>query len=237
MSDQPSLSQGGMSPDGKINQVGILQPKLDPQDKKVLCSAICYCSATPNVSQDGKNLKQSCVAQRLGELDERLKRRSPYKPEVSYDMTKSPPQPILDSQTGKNPHGWIPGWISKYWNEDPDHPPFKPGRGMIRRPDVVIVKDANKPPTQDNIKQVVEMKFPPDAANEVQTATYAEIAGDKNKVVEMKSTECDCSQENQQSKVPAEQLGWAAATASALMFLLTRGRSARPPIPAPAPAY
>ncbi|MFO3682231.1 VRR-NUC domain-containing protein, partial [Pseudomonas aeruginosa] len=30
-----------MSPEGKTNPVGILEPKLDPQDKKVLCSAIC----------------------------------------------------------------------------------------------------------------------------------------------------------------------------------------------------
>lgn len=237
MSDQPSLSQGGMSPDGKINPVGILEPKLDPQDKKVLCSAICYCSTTPNVSQNGRNLKQSCVAQRLGELDEIVQGRSPYKPEVSYDMTKNPPQPILDSQTGNNPHGWIPGWISKYWDEDPEHPPFKPGRGMIRRPDVVIVKDPNKPPTQDNIKQVVEMKFPPDQRNARQSDAYGTIAGSKNKVVEMQPSDCDCNQENQDSKIPVENLGWAAAIAGAVMYIVTRGRSPRPPIPAPVPAY
>ncbi|SFC54832.1 VRR-NUC domain-containing protein [Pseudomonas citronellolis] len=232
MSDQPSLAQGGMSPEGQNNPLNILEPKLAPQDKKVLCSAICYCSSTPNVSQDGKNLKQACVAQRLGELDEILQGRSPYKPEVSYDMTKNPPQPILDSQTGTGAHGWIPGWISKYWNEDPEHPPFKPGKGMIRRPDVVIVNDPKKPPTQDNIKQVVEMKFPPDLHNKEQAQDYGKIAGDENKVIEMQSTDCDCSQENQQSKVPVKQLGWAAAIASGVMFILTRGRSPRPMIPA-----
>lgn len=232
MSDQPSLAQGGMSPEGQNNPLNILEPKLAPQDKKVLCSAICYCSSTPNVSQDGKNLKQTCVAQRLGELDEILQGRSPYKPEVSYDMTKNPPQPILDSQTGNSPHGWIPGWISKYWDEDPEHPPFKRGKGMIRRPDVVIVNDPKKPPTQDNIKQVVEMKFPPDPHNKEQAQDYGKIAGDENKVIEMQSTDCDCSQENQQSKVPVKQLGWAAAIASGVMFILTRGRSPRPMIPA-----
>ncbi|WP_236086477.1 VRR-NUC domain-containing protein [Pseudomonas aeruginosa] len=101
------------------------------------------------------------MARRLGELDEILQGRSRYKPEVSYDMTKNPPQPILDSQAGNSPHGWIPGWNSKYWDEDPEHPPFKPGKGMIRRPDLIIVQNPNRPPTQDNIKQVVEMKFPP----------------------------------------------------------------------------
>lgn len=232
MSGQSGISQGGMSPDGKINPVGILEPKLSPQDKNVLCSAICYCSSTPNISRDGKNLKQSCVAQRLGELDEILHGRSPYKAEISYDMTKNPPQPILDSETGSNPHGWIPGWIKKYWDEDPEHPPFKPGKGMIRRPDVVIVKDPSKPPTQDNINQVVEMKFPPDQRNNNQTGAYAKIAGNKNKVVEMKSTECDCSQQDQKSNVPVEELGWAAAIASSVVFILSRGRSPRPMIPA-----
>ncbi|HEJ1201997.1 TPA: VRR-NUC domain-containing protein [Pseudomonas aeruginosa] len=232
MSDQPSLAQGGMSPEGQTNPVGILEPKLDPQDKQVLCSAICHCSSTPNVSQDGRNLKQACVAQRLGELDEILRGRSPYKPEVSYDMTKNPPEPILDSQTGSGAHSWIPGWISKYWNEDPEHPPFKPGKGMIRRPDVVIVKDPSKPPAQANIKQVVEMKFPPDPQDRDQARSYGKITGNENKVVQMKATECDCSQESQQSKVPVEELGWAAAIASGVMYFLTRGRSPRPMIPA-----
>lgn len=234
MSDQPGLSQGGMSSDGETTPVGILQPKLDPQDKRVLCSAICYCSSTPNISQDGRSLKQACVAQRLGELDEIVQGRSPYRPEVSYDMTKNPPQPILDSQTGSAAHGWIPGWISKYWDQDPEHPPFKPGKGMIRRPDVVIVNDPSKPATQDNIKQVVEMKFPPDPPNQRQADAYAEIAGDEAKVVEMKPDDCDCSQENQDSKVPVEELGWAAAIAGAVMFVVTRGRTPRPPIPVPA---
>ncbi|MGY2293277.1 VRR-NUC domain-containing protein [Pseudomonas sp. SDO528_S397] len=231
MSDS-GLSRGSMSPGGTTNAVGILEPKLDPQDKKVLCSAVCYCSSTPNISRDGKNLKQSCVAQRLGELDEILQGRSPYKAEVSYDMTKNPPQPILDSETGSNPHGWIPGWIKKYWDEDPEHPPFKQGKGMIRRPDVVIVKNPGSPPTQDNIKQVVEMKFPPDPKNLRQTQAYARIAGNRNNVVSMASTECDCSREDQQSKVPVEEMGWAAAIATGVMFLVTRGRSARPMIPA-----
>lgn len=234
MNDQPSLSQGNMSPGGRTNPVGILDPKLDPQDKQVLCSAICYCSTTPNVSQNGRNLKQACVAQRLGELNEVLGGRSPYRPEISYDMTKNPPQPIMDSHSGDSAHSWIPGWIKKYWQQDPERPPFKPGRGMIRRPDVVIVKDPSKPPTQDNIKQVVEMKFPPDPPNRAQTDAYAVIAGSKNKVAGMKSTDCDCSQESQQAKVPVEQLGWAAAIAGGLTFILTRGRYPRPPIPAPA---
>lgn len=234
MSDQPSLGRGDLESGGVKTPIRTGQPELDSQDKKVLCSAVCYCSATPNISQDGRNLKQACVAQRLGELDEILQKRSPYKPEVSYDMTKNPPQPILDSQTGSSPHGWIPGWIRKYWDEDPEHPPFKPGKGMIRRPDVVIVKDPTKPPTRDNIKQVVEMKFPPDPPDDVQTDNYTKITGDDKKVVLLHSTNCDCNQQDKESKVPVEQLGWAAAVAGTVLFIITRGKSGRPPLISPA---
>ncbi|XTO33708.1 VRR-NUC domain-containing protein [Pseudomonas aeruginosa] len=156
-------------------------------------------------------------------------------------MTKNPPQPILDSQTGNSPHGWIPGWISKYWDEDPEHPPFKPGKGMIRRPDVIIVQNPNRPPTQDNIKQVVEMKFPPDPHNREQLEDYAAIAGNKNKIVEMKPSDCDCGQENQRSKVPVEQAGWAVAIAADStpsghpVHAYPAGHSThiRPPVPRP----
>lgn len=72
----PSLSSGGMSETGTDTDVSINQPRLDPQDKKVLCSAMCFCQATPNQAVDGKNLKQSCVAQRLGELNEIMQGRS-----------------------------------------------------------------------------------------------------------------------------------------------------------------
>ncbi len=56
---------------------------------------------------------------------------------------------------------------------------------MVRRPDVVIVNDPTKPPTQDNIKQVVEIKFPPDKMDERQELAYIRIAGDETKLVEM----------------------------------------------------
>lgn len=233
----PSLSSGGMSEAGTETDVPINQPRLDPQDKGVLCSAMCFCQATPNQAVDGKNLKQSCVAQRLGELNEILQGRSPYRPEVSYDMTKDPPAPILDSQDGMSGHSWLPGWIRKYWDADPEHPPFETGTGMIRRPDVVIVNDPSRPPTQDNIKQVVEMKFPPDPEDPEQMRAYSAIAGSKQKVVAMEPADCDCDKpEPEPANVPVEELGWAAGIAAAVMFVLSKGR-VRPPLPRPVPAY
>ena len=60
---------------------------------------------------------------------------------------------------------------------------------MIRRPDVIIVQNPNRPPTQDNMKQVVEMKFPPDPRNTKQTEACKKIAGSENKVVDMQATD------------------------------------------------
>lgn len=233
----PSLSSSGMSETGTETDVSINQPRLAPHDKQVLCSAMCFCQSTPNQAVNGKSLKQTCVAQRLGELNEILQGQSPYRPEVSYDMTKNPPAPILNSQDGISGHSWLPGWIRKYWDADPEHPPFEPGTGMIRRPDVVIVNNPSGPPTQDNIKQVVEMKFPPDVVRKEQVDDYGVIAGSRRKVVVMEPEDCDCSNpEPAGSTVPVEELGWAAGIAAALIFLLSKGKT-RPPLPRPVPAY
>ncbi len=43
-----------------MNPVSVLEPKLDPQDREVLCSAMRHCSATPNISKDGR--ASSCCA-------------------------------------------------------------------------------------------------------------------------------------------------------------------------------
>ncbi len=90
------LASGGMSTEGTTTPVKINKPELDFTDKKVLCSAICKCKSTPGIGKDGRSLKQSCVSGQLKALDGILKHRSPYKPEVNYDMTRQPPAPIMD---------------------------------------------------------------------------------------------------------------------------------------------
>ena len=232
------LGSGGMSRAGATTPIKIGRPEADPADKKVLCSAICFCKNTPGVGKDGRSLKQSCVSNRLGELDKILQHRSPFKPEVNYDMTKEPPAPIMDSGVDTKAHDWLPGFIKKWWDtpdaEGNQRPPFKAGRGMVRRPDVVIVKDPSKPPTQDNIKQVVEIKFPPDTMDVKQDEAYRRIAGDRTKLVEMGPEDCDCTQsEPEPSKVPAEALSAAAALTALLYMLVTK----RPPPPVLTPAF
>jgi len=214
--------------------VGIRTPEIDPGDKKVLCSALSQCDKTPNVGKDGKQLKQACVAERMKALDKLLEHRSPYKQEINYDMTKTPPAPIMDSGVETKGHQWIPGWINKRYGKDPAYPPkYTAGKGLIRRPDVVIVKDPAKPPTQDNIKQIVEMKFPPDTLLKPQKEAYETIAGDENKLKKLEPGDCNCDKpEPDAPKVPAEALGPLGAAAAWALYVVSRGRSPRPPTPA-----
>ena len=228
-----SSGTGGMSPTGTTNLAPIRRPQLDSADKKVLCSAMCQCDKTPNVGKDGRQLKQVCVAERLKGLDKLLEHRSVYKEELNYDMTKTPPAPIMDSTIDTKGHDYLPGWIKKYWGTEPEHPPkFSAGRGLIRRPDVVIVKDPSKPPTQDNIKQIVEMKFPPDSMSPEQKTDYETIAGDEKKLRTLEPSDCDCNApEPEGTRIPVESLGWAAFFASVATFALSRGKTPVPVMP------
>lgn len=231
---QPPLATGGMSLEGATTIVPVNKPELDFSDKKVLCSAMCKCQSQPNIGADGRSLKQECVSGRLKTVDAALEHRSPYKPEVTYDMTKRPPEPFMDKEVATKNRNLFPTWTQKIWPQEPTRPaPYKPGRGYTRRPDVVIVNDPTKPPTQDNIKQVVEMKFPGDPYREGQYDDYVRIAGDRTKMVLLELKECDCGQTGpEKSKVPVEQLGTAAAILALLYTVVTK----RPP-PSGVPAF
>lgn len=228
------LAVGNMAKGGVTTVVPIKKPELDVADKKVLCSAVCKCKKLPEIAKDGRSLKQECVSSRLKALDETLGHRSPYKPEFTYDMTKRPPEPLLDKNTDTKSRTLWPGWTKTLWPKDPTRPaPYKPGRGYTRRPDVVIVNDPTKPPTQDNIKQVVEIKFPGDPYGFGQREDYITIAGDDTKMVPLSSEECDCDRpEPNAPKIPVEQLGPAAALLGLIYMVVTK----RPP-PGGIPAY
>lgn len=243
MSDESgggSRATGGMSPEGTTTKVPINKPALSGEDEKVICTAICTCKKMPLKSKTGADLKQICVSKQLAELDEILHHRSKYKAEVNYDMTKAPPVPIMDKNIPTRPHEFLPGWIKKHWKEDPQHPPFVKGTGQIRRPDVIIVKDPKKPPTQDNIEQVVEIKFPPQEADNVQAQADKRIAGDPKKAIVVGPEDCDCDNRKPGggSKVPIEVVGAAGALGGLLVeILFGRGKGiGKIPWPKPQPA-
>ena len=75
---------------------------------------------------------------------------------------------------------------------------YKSGEGHVRRPDVVIVKNPQKPPDQKNIERVVEMKFSGDVFGYEQRNAYQRIAGIKAKFMSMEENDCNCSSDDQQ---------------------------------------
>lgn len=208
-----------MSPAGTTTVVKINRPKIDPADKKILCSAMCKCDKTPTIAADGKRLKQNCVAASFKALNGVLG-NSNYKQEINYNMTTQPPTPIMDSTIRTLAHKYLPGYIEKHM------PGFVAKTGQIRRPDIVIVHDSTKPPTQNNIKQIVEMKFPPDTLSEPQRAAYQQIAGDKTKLETLEPSDCDCENSKPDGKmIPVEKLEAAGNASEVLMRAITRGKS------------
>lgn len=220
-----------------IKVVAIGSDQLDPQDKKVICKAICYCNVNPNKGKSGnRDQHQSCVSERLGELDKFLNHQSPYKAEVNYDMHRNPPAPIMDNGIITKVHPYLPGWIKKHWEEEKGYS-FEAGQGMVRRPDVVIVKDPNKPPTQDNIKQIVEIKFK-DKISHGQETDYPIIAGDKSKVKRLDPDECDCGSDDDKGKTSTvlEYATWAAGVIAATLQLRKGKLPKLPKFPSPKPS-
>lgn len=103
-----------------------------------------------------------------------------YKAEVAFDMRTTPPRPFLSSTLLKKD-----GAGRRHTTN-----PFPvPGRGIYRRPDIIIVKDKQDrwpglagPDTEgnihgDNLARLVEVKFPGDDFGEGQYRDYMKIVG------------------------------------------------------------
>ena len=192
---------GGMAPGEGQTTIVELDNDLSPKDKAILCGAICQCKNEPDIGVRGQSLKQQCVRRKLTERDEAMDGRSVYKPEINYNMDESPPSPIMSSSNALEPHGYLPGWIEKYWPGG--RKGYEPGVGNIRRPDVVVVKDPLQPPTQDNLKAVVEMKFPPDPPDAAQLRDYRRIAGRNATVTVLDPSTCGCDRKPSAEEAPA----------------------------------
>ncbi|WP_232513599.1 VRR-NUC domain-containing protein [Burkholderia humptydooensis] len=105
----------------------------------------------------------------------------------------------MSSADSLTPHSWLPAWIQKYFPGGMDS--YKQAKKTyFRRPDVVIVNDPSQPPIQSNIKQVVEMKFPPDDFSKGQREAYLDIAGDDRKLAAIGPEDCRCGDADRQSQ-------------------------------------
>ena len=171
-----------------VDAAGVAQAPVEARAELfVICKLVCKCNAAPIPSASGKSdLRQECVKLGLQALDSATFDKSTMKPEISYNMTTRPPSPLMH-------RGGNGLESSRYWQGQAQNiPGYRPGLGMVRRPDVVIVRNPSLPPVQSNLKAVVEIKFPGDPRDPDQIADYGDIAGDPNKVVELNTQECDC---------------------------------------------
>lgn len=209
-------------------------------DKKVLCQVFCCCLKSPNVgAADARNLRQSCVADTLNGVDKDLGFKSRYKAEISYAMRGAaggpkPPYPFMHRDgSGDTTQP------SDYWQgRTKEIPGYRSGKGDVRRPDVVIVRDPTKPPETGNIVRVIEMKFPGDPVDEEQLDAYRRIAGGRNQVDVYTEKECECKDDRK----PREEFEWdklIEILLLLLMLLIMKGvieDMPEGPLPGPYPA-
>ena len=207
MSDYgPGSATGGVSPEGQTTQVGV-NGTLSPKDRAVLCSVLCKCKSIGVTTRSGQVRRQKCVQQRLDFANgvSNIETGAPtvYRPEQTYNMKAKPPEPVTDPDDPLSPHTDIRQWIKDFWPGGLKK--YRPGKGNLRRPDVVIVKDPTQPPVQANIKQVVEFKFPPDPYSRNQERDYIRIAGDRSKFVPLGPAECGCGDRKKDGEPSAER--------------------------------
>ncbi|MCY1293249.1 hypothetical protein D9M70_425030 [compost metagenome] len=180
-------------------------PLPNPTNKPYLMEKASYAVRFPRISAkqlrggqaSGMELKQ-VVMSGLIRADEYLREfRWDYKAEVSFDMTHLPPIPFLS--TSGTHRGTPPDPNRRHTLN-----PFPPGlsKGLLRRPDVIIVKDRNlRWPGQasadhqgvmhpGNLERVVEVKFPGDQLGDRQRQAYLLIAGNDDRFSVLEVHDC-----------------------------------------------
>ncbi|MGJ8677423.1 MAG: eCIS core domain-containing protein [Akkermansiaceae bacterium] len=160
-----------------------IQRQLFPPERLTLCALICACRHLP--------LSQVCVSASLEAMDASLAYSSTLKPEINYNMTTTPPTPIMSRSNTRRGTRYLPERLNPRNGSPGLIPGFTPATGMVRRPDVIAVWNPALPPEQSNIRAVVEIKFPPDYMNGAQRAAYIRIAGGAP-LIELGPRECNC---------------------------------------------
>lgn len=189
---------------------GLIQPPLDAAiEIAIICSVVCFCDKNPIKSSSGKSdLKEECVKITLlsgndaleisGDND--LQNLSTIKPEIPYNMTTSPPTPLLHRADDGNlkPTERLG---KRMLQEGLKAAVRNNGIYEVRIPDVIVVNDLSKPLVAGNLKAVVEIKFNNQSRNQYQISDYEEIAGDPNRVVELDPKKCGCADQPKREPV------------------------------------
>ena len=189
-------------------------PQTDMDEIAIICSFVCVCDIKPLKGKGGANLKQLCVSKGLDWM-RKEKVGLTILPEVGYYMKPNPPVPLM----GKKDVDGLPEPIKNHWHRfnkvkgllKEEGETYS--NGMLRIPDVIITHNPDLPPTQDNIKQVVEIKFPGDTWGKGQKEAYEEIAGPNALLTPMTTSSCGCNTDNEETEpsrntVPSIEAAW-----------------------------
>lgn len=110
MSEPLKPRTASRAPDGKTRSVtkpaasGTVLPVMDPLDLWYLCEKASYAKKTPYLrAKDGYPMYQRTVSRLVRCDNEAFKYHFPYCGEVGFDMSKSPPQPIMSKREPHRP--------------------------------------------------------------------------------------------------------------------------------------
>lgn len=167
-------------------------------DHTAICAAMCCCKDARSKSGKSKGAS-NCMEKTFDAVDLLLGHESRYKAEVSYNMMFDPPVPIMQRDREGN-DTTIPKKKRGVQQAADYQFPGAGGAGSTMRPDLVVVRDPSKPPSQDNIEKVVEIKFEGDREGSRgggQYSAYEEIAGSRDKLAVMEEADCRCAKRDQ----------------------------------------
>ncbi|HEC50551.1 hypothetical protein LCGC14_0443300 [marine sediment metagenome] len=251
---QPPLSPQGCT-NTRIEGVESEAPLPNPSNKPYLMTKAEYASRfprlsirTPSGNEPTRYELKQLVMSGLIRADEYLRDfRWDYKAEVCFDMTHLPPIPFLSSSLVRQPDAL-----------DPDRrhslTPFPAGltRGLLRRPDVIIVKNrAIRWPGQatadhqgrmhlDNLERVVEVKFPGDLLMGGQREAYLDIAGGPTRFSVLEVRDCRDDGERERDRRTNEQhqpTGHYDPRTWPVPPVVSRPQNGQRPAPLPVPVY
>jgi hypothetical protein len=214
LTDKMTMNSGNSASLGGLTQAQVAADA----DLIILCIIFCKCLEAPSPSRSGNSdLRQHCATTALRSGDAAAGYNSVAKAEVPYNMTTTPPTPMMH----RDGNGALTTQPSGHWQTQAGQiPGFRPGQGMVRIPDVVLVNNPAVPPVQSNIRRIVDMKFPGDSWGPGQEQAYKEIAG-AAPVDEMNEQSCGCAERKRQDQ-PQESPGfdWITAGLAILAVVL-----------------
>lgn len=208
-----------------VNQCPPSPADLNKIDRLILCAIMCCCKNDPNTDKNGNPRYQNCVAATINRANllspDTPERR--MRPEVTYNMTTTPPKPM-----GKNaPFGTKESYIDQQPKPGESKNDFEARTGN-RRPDVVVTTDPARAPETSNIERIYEFKFPGDSYGPGQEEAYEDIAGgDKSKVVTLTTDDCCGKDEGDGGRVLQQAFDVQQARFMTFMLLLGGGPGGR----------